>query len=54
MAGFCIMTGIARLPNLGPKSQQMLAGAGITTLDGQRRLGAARACVRTLPFRPGP
>lgn len=37
------MTDIARLPNLGPKSQQMLADARITTLDGVRRLGAVRA-----------
>lgn len=37
---------IAALPNLGPKSAQMLAAAGITTLAQLRRLGAIEAYVR--------
>ena len=31
------------LPNLGPKSQSMLANAGITSLDQLRKLGAVAA-----------
>ncbi len=37
---------IAALPNLGPKSQAMLAAAGITTLDELRRLGSVVAYAR--------
>jgi DNA transformation protein len=37
---------IAGLPNLGPKSQQMLAQADIHTLEQLRGLGAVRAYVR--------
>lgn len=37
---------LAALPNLGPKSQAMLAGAGITTLDELRRLGSVAAYAR--------
>jgi predicted flap endonuclease-1-like 5' DNA nuclease len=37
---------IAALPNLGPKSAQMLAAAGITSLAQLRRLGAVEAYVR--------
>ncbi|HLP98189.1 MAG TPA: TfoX/Sxy family protein [Sideroxyarcus sp.] len=37
---------IADLPNLGPKSQQMLAQAGIHTLGQLRELGAVRAYVQ--------
>lgn len=37
---------IADLPNLGPKSQQMLAQAGIHTLEQLRELGAVRAYVQ--------
>ncbi len=38
---------IATLPNLGPKSQQMLARAGIHTLADLKALGAVAAYVRT-------
>ncbi|WP_418318891.1 TfoX/Sxy family protein [Piscinibacter sakaiensis] len=34
---------IAELPGLGPKSQAMLAGAGITSVAQLRRLGSVRA-----------
>ena len=34
---------IAKLPGLGPKSQTMLAGAGITTLAQLQGLGSVRA-----------
>jgi DNA transformation protein len=34
------------LPNLGPKSQAMLAAAGITSLTELRRLGAVQAYRR--------
>jgi DNA transformation protein len=34
---------IADLPNLGPKSQQMLARAGIHTAEDLRRLGSVAA-----------
>lgn len=37
---------LATLPNLGPKSQAMLARAGITTLARLQRLGAVRAYVQ--------
>ena len=37
---------IAALPNLGPKSQAMLAGAGITTLVELRQLGAVAAYAK--------
>lgn len=37
---------IADLPNFGPKSQQMLAQAGIHTLEQLRALGAVRAYVQ--------
>ena len=39
------MTTIAALPGLGPKSQEMLRAAGITTLAQLRQMGAARAYV---------
>jgi DNA transformation protein and related proteins len=35
--------GIAELPGLGPKSQAMLEGAGIKTLEQLRRLGSVQA-----------
>lgn len=38
---------IALLPNLGPKSQQMLARAGIHTLADLQALGAVAAYVKT-------
>lgn len=38
-------TTLAALPNLGPKSAQMLARAGITTLAQLRALGAVAAYV---------
>jgi DNA transformation protein len=37
---------ISDLPSLGPKSQQMLARAGITTVAQLRELGAAAAYVQ--------
>lgn len=37
---------LAEIPNLGPKSQQMLARAGITTLAQLRKLGSVAAYVR--------
>ncbi len=39
-------TPLADLPNLGPKSQQMLHAAGIDTLGQLRTLGAVRAYAR--------
>lgn len=38
---------ISTLPNLGPKSQQMLARAGIHTLADLKALGAVAAYVQT-------
>jgi DNA transformation protein len=38
---------IADLPGLGPKSQQMLAQAGIHSIEDLRSLGAIAAYVRT-------
>lgn len=40
------MSNIADLPNFGPKSQQMLALAGIHTVERLRELGAVRAYVQ--------
>lgn len=40
------MTPVARLPNLGPKSAEMLARAGVTTVEELRRIGAVAAYVR--------
>lgn len=37
---------IARLPGLGPKSQAMLARAGINTVAELRRLGSVRAYAK--------
>ena len=37
---------IADLPNFGPKSQQMLAKAGINTIEQLGELGAVRAYVQ--------
>lgn len=37
---------IADLPNFGPKSQQMLAQAGIRTIEQLREIGAVRAYVQ--------
>jgi hypothetical protein len=37
---------IADLPNFGPKSQQMLAQAGIHSVEQLRKLGAVRAYVQ--------
>ncbi len=37
---------ISELKGLGPRSQQMLARAGITTLEELRRLGSIAAFVR--------
>jgi DNA transformation protein len=40
------MTLIADLPSLGPKSQEMLARAGITSVEQLRKLGSVEAYVR--------
>ncbi len=40
------MSNIAELPNFGPKSQQMLALAGIHTVEQLHQLGAVRAYVQ--------
>ena len=40
------MTKISDLPNLGPKSQQILAQSGIHTIEQLRALGAVRAYVQ--------
>lgn len=37
---------LATLPNLGPKSAQMLASVGITTVDQLRALGSVAAYVK--------
>jgi len=37
---------LADLPNLGPKSQEALAAAGITTLHQLRKAGSVRAYAR--------
>lgn len=37
---------LSNLPNLGPKSQQMLAQAGIHTLEQLRELGAVSAYLK--------
>lgn len=37
---------ISDLPNFGPKSQQMLAQAGINSIEQLRELGAVRAYVK--------
>ena len=37
---------VAGLPNLGPKSQEMLRLAGITSLDELRKLGSVAAFAR--------
>lgn len=37
---------IADLPNFGPRSKQMLAQAGIHTIEQLRELGAVRAYVQ--------
>ncbi|EXI66863.1 MAG: Regulator of competence-specific genes [Candidatus Accumulibacter adjunctus] len=36
---------IAGLPNLGPKSQRVMAGAGVTSVAQLRKLGAVAAYV---------
>ena len=40
-------TSIADLPSLGPKSQEMLAKAGITSIAQLRELGSVRAYAMT-------
>ena len=44
---------IAELPGLGPRSQQMLAQAGIRTVDDLQELGAVAAYARTRRIRGG-
>ena len=44
---------ISDLPNFGPKSQQMLAQAGIHTIEQLRELGAVRAYVQVKRFWSG-
>jgi DNA transformation protein and related proteins len=43
---------VSELKALGPKSQQMLARAGITTLDQLRQLGSVAAYVRAKRANP--
>jgi DNA transformation protein len=40
------MTQIADLPNFGPKSQQMLAHAGIHSIEQLKELGSVRAYLQ--------
>jgi DNA transformation protein len=40
------MDDLAALPNLGPKSIEMLRAAGIESLDELRRLGAVRSYLK--------
>jgi DNA transformation protein len=44
---------ISDLKSLGPKSQEMLAGAGITSVARLRELGAVKAWVMTKQVNPG-
>ena len=44
---------IADLPSLGPKSQAMLAGAGITSIARLRQLGSVRAYALVKETNPG-
>lgn len=44
---------LADLPNFGPKSQQMLAQAGIHTIERLRELGAVRAYLQVKRFWKG-
>lgn len=37
---------ISSLPNLGPKSQQMLITAGICSIDALKKMGAVRAYLQ--------
>lgn len=46
-------TTLSELTSLGPKSQQMLANVGITTLQQLEELGAVAAYVRTKRANPG-
>jgi DNA transformation protein len=43
---------IERLPNLGPRSQAMLASVGITSLAQLRKLGAVAAYAKTKQANP--
>lgn len=43
---------LATLPSLGPKSQAMLAAAGIVTVDELRALGSVAAFVRVKAVDP--
>jgi DNA transformation protein len=47
-------TGVPDLPNIGPRSREMLAGAGVASLEDLRRLGSvgAFAAVRRAGGRP--
>lgn len=45
-------TSVDTLPNLGPKSQEMLAKAGITNVEALRQLGAVVAYVKTKAIWP--
>jgi DNA transformation protein len=46
-------TTISEIKSLGPKSQNMLASAGITTVNQLRELGAVEAYVQTRRAVPG-
>ncbi len=43
---------IADLKSLGPKSQQLLADAGITTVDELYAIGAVAAYLKVKAYRP--
>jgi DNA transformation protein len=47
-----VTTGLADLPNLGPKSQQMLQAAGIRSVNQLRKLGAVAAYDRVKRVSP--
>ncbi|MGE5453546.1 MAG: TfoX/Sxy family DNA transformation protein [Acidobacteriota bacterium] len=51
-AGNAAITSVDALPNLGPKSQEMLAKAGITDVEALRQLGAVMAYVKTKAIWP--
>jgi DNA transformation protein len=48
-----MQTEISELKSLGPRSQAMLAGAGITSVAQLRELGAVHAWVMTKRANPG-
>nr|WP_319564904.1 TfoX/Sxy family DNA transformation protein [uncultured Rhodoferax sp.] len=51
-AGRAAVEAVAELPNLGPKSQQMLQATGINTVAQLRKLGAVAAYARVKSITP--